>query len=191
MAPDSCNPYASPQSALAELLDPTQRPGGEERPFLRAFARWTLICTLSAAPSFFWGCMMHPHPMQLGAMLLGVATYIVAYTAVDCSEWRQWVVSDRFRRRTVLIGYGTRLLISIIFPIGIVIDMMLGTVAVSLIQRSGISGPAGVPADQAALGVVYLTTLLQGALLNALLFAYMVCVWSVQRFLAAAWHRSK
>lgn len=174
------NPYTSPKPTLTELLDPAQR---STRGLGRSLARWTLICAVSAAPSFFWGAMIHPHTDQILAMLLGIITYILVYTAVDCGPISDRILEDPIRRRTVKIGYGTRLILSVLFPIGIVLDMFLGAVAVSLIAQGVRWVGWDLPIEEnAPWWIVYVTTLLQGALLNLLLFAYMLVIWGIQWF---------
>ncbi len=175
------NPYASPAYLPAEpaaLVDPQHR----TRP-LRAFGRWTLICVVSAAPSFFWGCGLHARPEHIAAMLAGVFVFVLAYTAIECTHYYHQVITLPHVHRTALIGYGTRILISLIFPIGLTVDMFTGIVSVSLVE-SVLTGYRAVDGESQSVLGVFLTTLLQGLLLNLLVFGYMLLVYSGLRISA-------
>ena len=82
-------------------------------------------------------------------------------------------------RRTLLIGYGTRLLMSLLFPLGLTLDMFLGVIAVSLVETA-MSIPYGSDASRLTFAVVFVTTLVQGVLLNLVLVAYMALIFAVQ-----------
>ena len=71
-------------------------------------------------------------------------------------------------RRTLIIGYATRVGISIIFPVGIYVDLVCGLLSTSIV---------GVVLDSADTFVgVLATTLVQGVVLNVLLVVYMLPV---------------
>jgi len=179
------NPYAPPQL-------PDGQPEASEltrmRP-LRALGRWTLVCGLSAAPSFFWGCTLHHGTEHISAMLCGIGIFVLAYTALECSDVYRQVISAPYVRRTLQIGYGTRLLLSLLFPLGLGLDVFLGLIAVGLVQAT-MSVPYGAgQASAVPFGVVLLTTLVQGVLLNLVLVAYMALVFAVQWGLGARLRR--
>ena len=177
------NPYASPCLPPADELDSRLSAVPSYRP-LRVLARWTLICAISAAPSFFWGCGLHHGGEHIGAMLSGIAVFVLAYTAAEGTSSYRLLVLQPYVRRTLLIGYGTRLALSILFPLGLALDMFVGIISLSIVnavhieELSLVGQESGGPAFLA----VFLTTIVQGGLLNALLFVYMLCLYAIQWF---------
>ena len=133
---------------------------------------WTLICGVSAAPSLLWGWGLHPKPEQVFAMLLGILIFIVGYTLVTGIPFVQRLKRRQHVRTTLKVGYGTRLGMSIIFPVGLYIDMIPGILATALVENL---------MDIESFGGVLLTTLVQGALLNVLLSLYMLLVYGLVR----------
>ena len=174
------NPYAAPAAIPLEqatLVVPEQQP----RP-LRAFGRWTLICAISAAPSFFWGCALHAQPQHLAGMVCGILFFVALYTLIECTHYYHQIMSLPHVHRTALVGFGTRVLISVIFPIGLFVDMFTGTWSVALVQEmfpdAGSLGRAGAAVSFLQ---VFITTVVQGTFLNGLLLIYMLVIYSVLR----------
>ncbi len=137
------------------------------------FVLWFLVCSASAAPSFVFGTMGFEERDDIIAMIAGVMTFVCLYTWVTGTE-----TFARFRRRafvsrTLKIGFGTRILLSIAFPIGMYVDIYCGLCSITLVM--------GRVEDEAASWQVFLITLVQGTILNLLLFVFMTLVWSVQR----------
>jgi len=177
------NPYAPPAYAAVEnamLANLTAK----ARP-VRALGRWLLICAVSAAPSFFWGCALQRDMGHILGMIAGILVFVVAYTAAECTPYYHQIISLPHVHRTALIGYGTRILISLIFPVGLFIDMLVGSVSLSIAEAFlGLPSQLGaLPTD--AFFSFFLTTLVQGLLLNALLFGYMAGVYGLLRTTAA------
>lgn len=175
------NPYSAPQQLPIEtavLVKPERR----SRP-LRALGRWTLICCMSAAPSFFWGCALHCELEHVIGMVCGILVFVLGYTVVECTHYYQQIITRPHMHRTTLIGYGTRILISVVFPVGLAVDMMTGVVSVAIVEN--VSPVNSVELSEigttASAFTVFLTTVVQGVLLNITLFAYMVCVYGVLR----------
>lgn len=115
----------------------------------------TVVCVISAAPSFFWA----HHAFSEAGMAAGVGLFIVAYTLTTSTE-----LFDRFRHirgveLTLRIVYGLRLGASIIFPIGLALDVYPGMIAVTAVR----GGPAG---PDAGFNETLVITLIQGLLLN-------------------------
>lgn len=189
--PMSSNPYSSPQCVPIEtavLVKPERR----SRPF-RALGRWTLICCISAAPSFFWGCALHRGFEHVVGMVGGILVFVLGYTVLECTHYYQQIITRPHMHRTALIGYGTRILISVLFPVGLAVDMMTGVISVAIIQsvsptNSVELSDAGASASAFA---VFLTTVVQGILLNFMLFAYMICVYGVLRLVARVRERKQ
>ena len=116
-------------------------------------------------------------------MICGILVFVLAYTVVECTHYYQQIVTRPHIHRTVLIGYGTRILISIIFPVGLAVDMMTGVLSVAIIQNVSPAHSIDLPESGAAVSAfaVFLTTVVQGILLNVMLFAYMILVYGVHR----------
>ena len=82
-------------------------------------------------------------------------------------------------RRTLKIGYWTRMAISTVIPIGFYIDVYAGMLA-DLILGSRLKIKGGGD-DLASFVGVYVMTLLTAAILNFVLFAYMLMLAVLQK----------
>jgi hypothetical protein len=174
------NPYAAPRVLPPDAFDESTL-CTPVRP-LRSLARWTLICAISAAPSFFWGCGLHRELQHIAGMLCGIGVFVLAYTAFECTQAYHQLIRMPYVYRTVLIGYGTRIAISILFPIGLALDMVVGIFSVTIVEDSFVVSASLQNLDYSAANffVVLLTTLLQGVFLNTLLVAFMMMVYGIQ-----------
>ena len=134
----------------------------------RRFALWTIICVVSAAPSFMWAS----REFDRGAMVVGVALFVLAYTALTSTAAFERFHQRPFVRRTLYIGYGARLVASILFPLGMGLDMLPGMLSVALVENfTNAHTFAGTLA----------TTVVQGTLLNAMLTVFMAAVYATQK----------
>lgn len=138
---------------------------------------WTIICSLAAAPSFVLGCNIDG---AVGGMLAGVATYIIGYTLISLTLTARRLYANRIWRRTIHITYGTRIALSLLsvfafigVPFAMIIDIWSGMVATTVAER--IVGGAG------GFVFAYLATIIEGAILNFVLFVFMMMVWTVAR----------
>lgn len=180
--PVALNPFEAP--SLAGLEDQDQSVAEVFRKDLNIgwiFGKWFLVCGVSAAPSFIWGCWIgEVQTEQIIGMLAGILTFIIGYTLVECTQFVQRLLNQPFVRLTAKIGYGTRMAISILFPVGMGIDMFVGLIAVGL-TTSVLGEITGTNQEGLSQGFVgfYVTTLVQGTLLNLILFGYMLLVYSV------------
>ncbi len=163
------NPYESP-AAETVVGPPGAHPTGG---VLRSFAKWSIICSISAAPSFFWGFSVHQEISRIASagMISGIAVFIVAYSLVECTRFYKRLHDVPLLMRAIKIGYWTRIMMSIIFPVALFLDMFTGMISLSLTQ-SLFAEPS--------FWSVFATTLLQGTLLNILLFGYMGVLYTVQ-----------
>lgn len=137
------------------------------------FILWTMVCLGSAAPSFYFGLMLDRTAADLCAMVAGILLFILAYTWITGTE-----MIARFRRkafvdRTLKIGFATRIIISIFYPVGGVLDLFCGMISVSLVT--------GRLQESAEPVQVFFITIVQGTILNILLAIYMLIVWGIQR----------
>lgn len=136
-----------------------------------------LICSACGAPSFVLGSMAYEETANLLAMAAGIATWAAGYAWITGTQWFARFRRRGFVNRTLKIGYGTRIAISIIFPVGMYLDVFCGCLSMIIIM--------GDLTDVALPHQVYLITLTQGTILNIVLMLYMACVWGVQRMFCA------
>lgn len=180
---NSANPYAPP--AEVELTEVggqgDEEAAGHSRSWRKSLGVWGLVCVVSAAPSFAWGISTIA-TRQAWAMCLGVAIFVVMYTLLDQvtqnMAWRQ----DRSVRLALKVGYGTRLAISIIFPIGGVLDMFCGyfsVAAVAVVVPNDLLSGSSPVGPNAGFLVTLLITLVQGCVLNVALACYISLVLGI------------
>lgn len=186
--PSQLNPYAPPESldGLGEVLvDPSRSEPIATRNWWQSLGVWSIVCVVSAAPSFFWGLSTVAHEQAL-AMIVGVAIFIALYTIGDQktkhSAWRR----NSSLRLTLKIAYITRIAISIILPVGGMLDLFCGLFSVSIVEfllnnkMSLNVGPEGEALrGGAGFFAALFTTLVQGLVLNVVLMGYALVVWGV------------
>lgn len=142
----------------------------EPETIFRRFLLWAAICCVSAAPSFAWA----HEEFHRGAMVLGVALFTIAYTVFTSTERFEQFYRRPFVRRTLYIGYGARLAASIVFPVGVGMDLLPGMLSVNLVQGA-------FRLDPHTFGGTLLTTIVQGTFLNIILVLFMSMVYAIQR----------
>ena len=131
------------------------------------------IVVACAIPSLIWSDQLNPAARWIGIAIFAVVSAWVARTKGFDDEWH---VHKNFRV-AVTIGYGLRLLVSVVFPIGMAIDVIPGMIS------AGISGLniSGHSPREAAFGPVLFATLFQGALLHIMLWLFIGVVFLVVR----------
>ena len=185
----SINPYAP--SAVVES-DPLPSPNSgspedETAPrgsLARTAIRWFLVCGLSAAPSFFFGFAITNG--QIAGMISGILAFVVGYTLLDYLTASRPFRRKKRIRRTLRIAYGTRIAISILFPLGMYLDLICGMLSLSLTQS--VMSFEVSNSNPMSFGASFLTTLFQGIVLNLVLGAYAVFIYAVQ-FLVAQFRK--
>ena len=132
--------------------------------------RWFAICSLCAVPSFLVGWQITN--ARYDAMLTGIFIFSVGYTALDYGTARQSWRRQRLIRRTLRTMYGTRIAITILFPIGYTLDLLCGSFSIQLTEA--IAGAEFRTDDSRfhAFDTVLLTTLIQGCVMNLVVAAY-------------------
>ncbi len=161
---------------MSEINSRMEPPGGVGSSFvrdplviLRRLWLWTLLCSVSAAPSFLWAMSEYSRP----AMLTGVVIFILLYTATTSTQAFHRFSRRPFVRRTLYIGYGLRVLCSLLFPLGMLIDLWPGLLSV-FISELFFSGASSFV-------FTLVTTLLQGTFLNIILGMFMLILYALQR----------
>jgi hypothetical protein len=137
---------------------------------LRRLLLWTVVCGVSAAPSFLFA----REGFDDRAMAVGVGLFILAYTVVTSTRAFERFHDLPFVRRTLYIGYGTRLAASIFFPVGMTADVFPGMISVGLVDN-------WTGYDPESFTGTFLITLVQGTLLNVILTAFMAVIYTFQR----------
>lgn len=185
-AGETVNPYAAPSTSTAMVL-PAREVSPLPPPKLPAvLVKWSVVCTLAAAPSFFLasGLANGRLAANLG-MIVGVLMFVIAYAAIELSETVQNQLAKPVAHRSVWIAYATRVGVSVLFPIGLIIDMFCGMIAISVSSMLvGLPGPsprllAGDVDSMVLFFQFWFTTVFQGFLLNVVLIAYMGIVWVI------------
>jgi hypothetical protein len=136
----------------------------------RRLVLWTFVCVVSAAPSFMWA----QREFNRDAMAVGVALFILAYTGLTSTQRFERFHNRPFVRRTLYIGYGLRLGASLLFPVGLAVDMWPGMLSVNIVEN--MFGLRGRGFEQ-----TLAITIVQGSLLNVILFVLMYLVYGIQR----------
>lgn len=179
------NPYAAPTSIETGHFDddaallPAPRPG-------KVLIKWLTVCVIAAAPSFYFGGGIGGWrtPEILG-MVMGILVFVVGYSLIEFLPQVQSALQKKAQHRATRIAYITRIVISVLFPIGIFVDLYCGIFSVFV--SSTITGEQGFPrassTDAPSLRFLYhlLTTLIQGTVLNIILFSYMLIVYGFLR----------
>ena len=181
------NPFAVPMSS-AVIAPDRENPDRLPPPQLfRVFFKWLIVCAVAAGPSFYFGGMMGNWRLSaVVGMVIGILVFVIAYTAIEFTTAVQDLMQKRVSRRASWIAYLTRVVISIVFPVAIVVDVFCGAFAVGLSSSvTGITevgfgeGGGGDFSDDVRCFFFIVTTLVQGVMLNLVLFGYMGIVWVI------------
>ena len=178
---DEQNPYEAPKTHLELAEEYRNEPLMLKRKPLSfgvTALKWFVICSVSAVPSFFFG--IEATEGQFAAMVLGILIFAVGYTFLDYQTRLTKMRQSRFMLILLRVVYGTRIFISVIFPIGMIADLYPGALAIGLTQHL-----FGQDALEYFLGAIF-TTLLQGVFLNAAMAAYGLLVAGVLLLLIPA-----
>ena len=134
--------------------------------------RWIVICSVSAAPSFWLGYQSIGQTQVL-AMLAGIAVFIAFYTALDFGT-RHWALrKNKWVRGSLAFGYSTRFFVSFIPPVFLWTDGWIGMYSIRLVEFL-MAVPEPMQFEQVAPSAVgfyqvFLTTIVQGLFLNVIL----------------------
>ncbi|MEM8668311.1 MAG: hypothetical protein AAGG48_12410 [Planctomycetota bacterium] len=182
--PPPLNPYQPTTEVSQEVRYPTDP--DEPDSVGRVARRWFLVCGISALPSFFFGFSLSGG--RLSGMLLGIFLFAIGYTALDLNT-ADWPIRKKPSiRRTLKIAYGTRVAISIIFPIGMYLDLVCGIFSVGIVSTvfdGGMEPFNGPNGDKMSFLGTLITTLVQGCILNLVLGAYGLLVLLVHALFSA------
>ena len=133
---------------------------------------WFAICMVSGAPSLVWGTGFEFNHI---AMILGIVMFALGMTVISSTDYFYRFSRKQFMRRTLYISYGVRLGLSVLFPLGAIIDMWPGLLSLGIAER------LFNIVDESAFISTLVITIIQGTLLNVLLSIFIVIVWGIQR----------
>ncbi len=151
---------------------------------VKIYLKWTLICVVSAAPSFVLGLVLDGAKFSaIAGMVTGVLVFVFAYTVVEHHPFIRKRMKLLAYRRTAWIGYGTRIAISIIFPIGFYLDLIVGMFTVSVcgwfFRLAGMPEITGSGPADGSFVTHFIMTVVQGFCLNVILFGYLGIVFAI------------
>ena len=156
---------------------------------IRRLVLWSIVCWISGAPSFAWAVLTgrsqppRAEPFDPWAMALGIVLFSIGYTVLTSTDRFDIFQRRRGVRLTLYIGYFTRLAVSILFPLGMGVDLLPGiasTGAITILYESlGFDLGGRAPAN--LFFFTLLTTCVQGFLLNIMISLYMLVVYAIVR----------
>lgn len=183
MSNDPVNPFQAPSVETPYL--PRAEDSRLKQPSVSlVFAKWLVICLISAAPSFVMALVLARDSVvdEIVGMFLGIFVFVGLYTFAEMRPQVQALLSDPRKRLTAKIGYGIRIGISILFPVGLYLDIAVGFISVSI--TTALAG-GGSENDVGGFTFHFFTTLVQGTLLNLILLTLMLFIY----VLVLAFHR--
>ena len=139
------------------------------------------ICGISAIPSFVIAYSQANSPAL--ALLTGVALFAIGYTALDYSTAKTAIRRNKTFSRTLKITYGTRILITVLFPVALYLDVICGFFSVAASEFLFGSNNAAL---ETFVGVVF-TVILQGIAMNIVLACYALVVHLIQVVVLTIW----
>lgn len=170
------NPFQSPATS-SHAVDVETPPQVDDLPIatLKAVIRWFLICGISAIPS--WIIASDETTAVYAGMATGILIFAIGYTFLDVLTRKHPLRQRTDVKWTLAITYGTRIAISILFPIGFFVDFICGIFAVG--ASSLIFENISVDTPTLHFTSTLVTTLIQGCLLNFVLAGYGLIVLAI------------
>jgi len=101
----------------------------------------------------------------------GVATFVAAYTLITGTGAFAGIRTKPFVEKALRIGFAKRMAVTVVFPIGLTLDLFPGMIAAAISERHF--------HDSHGFAGTFLTTLLQGIFLNAILLGYIWIVYAI------------
>jgi hypothetical protein len=183
------NPFESTSNEAAYGEPETEADLSPPRSRARIVTYWIVVCSVSAIPSFLMGLDVVQSPGGVSAMVVGVLLFIGAYVLLDVRYLEPLARRKRNFRTAMLWGFGLRATASLLLPAGLMLDMLPGLLSVTIVRMifplpPGIHSPNGFPYDRSVLGFfpALLTTLLQGVIMNALLWPVILALYAALDF---------
>lgn len=146
---------------------------------LRRLLLWTVVCSVSAAPPFFFARSERFDPR---AMVAVVALFVLAYTAVTSLPWFARFHARPFVRRTLYFGYGARIVLSLavpLVPFAFFPDLFVGMVSVAFSQDL-------LRLPERSFAATFVATCAHGTLMNAVVGVLMLVTYALHRAVGKA-----
>ncbi len=137
--------------------------------FRKRLVQWSLVCSVCAVPSALVAWQKY-HP---AGMVSGVAVFILALALATSRPTFTRFESLRGVGRTLRLGIGLRVIVSVALPAGIFIDVWPGFVSIGLIELT--------PVPPESIFGTFLITIVQGALLNLILLGFLLPIYPLVR----------
>lgn len=139
--------------------------------FIERFLLWSLICGVSAAPSF----LLASHRFDERGMLLGILVYVLFYAWASGTEFAKVMQQDKAWEKSLRAAFGMRMAFSFILwiPPLMVLELFPGMLAMRITEL--------IFWDQRGLWGSLVTTLIQGLFLNLILLMFLGLVFIHQR----------
>lgn len=168
------NPYAPVAEVAAEdvLANPGKIQIPEQPRLWQTSFMWVTICSLCAAPSFFFGFMITGG--EILGMVAGIAIFSAIYVILDRLTHANPRRHEPLLRSTLRLTYGIRMVVSTVLPVGLYPDIICGSVTMA---ATHVIVGKGLKDDVEAPGFVFalVATLIQGVLMN-LVLAVVACL---------------
>ncbi|WDI40858.1 hypothetical protein [Bremerella sp. P1] len=176
MTPEPDNPFQSPAASSHALdVEPPQPVEELVVATLKAAIRWSLICGISAIPS--WVIAASATMAAISGMTTGVIIFAIGYTFLDVWTRKHPLRQKPEVKTTLRITYGTRIAISLLFPVGFFVDLWCGIIALTLTSLFFKTGDFDV--SKMEFTSTLMTTLIQGCLLNIVLAGFGLVVYAI------------
>ena len=167
-------PQPEPQESLPPL--DTCPPSRPTRSMLaRRIALWLGICSISAAPSL--GITIQDRDYPLLPQILGILTFAIVAGVATAQPGIRKLANHPGLRRSLLIAYSIRTLVAAVPIAPVMIDLFVGIFAVSLGGALTYTFSAWIT----PFGNTYFLVLLQGVMLNIVVWALVLLIWMFQR----------
>lgn len=112
-------------------------------------------------------------------MSAAIILFIVAYSIVETQPAVRRLMQDPRKRLAARITYGIRMAISIIFPIGVAIDMFIGLISLTLVSPFFQSQSGFGEVGDGTFLMHFVTTMVDGLLMNILVFFVMAPIFGL------------
>jgi hypothetical protein len=137
---------------------------------------------VSAGPSLFFAWSIFGEPEQLLAIGCALTLFIVAFAAFECGPYYNKLRDIPYVVTAVRVGYIARIGASILFPVGMSLDLVTGFFSLGL---TSILFPQIMPGDDGSVERGFLpilvASLIHGVLLNAVVFGVIVAAYGAVR----------
>lgn len=159
----------------------TESAGSFRTDILKSIFVWPIVCSIAAIPSWTLAPISARRD-HYDAMIWGIVVFSVLYIWVDLATRHLRFRAFPSIRQSIRIVFGIRILMSIVYPLGVSVDLPGGLIAARLASLFGYQRiEASIIEPQVVLNFadVFVWTLMQGVVLNFVLFL----VWGIVAFL--------